>query len=172
MFIWCVLIKWLFHVICAKCKLHKPESTMCNTDHAFQSTGSEPPGFLQVPPPPSSGPAGQTVPDFRHQASWPGPPTPRPGPGHNACHAQRPYDTCQRQQHTWQSRHPLHPRQQPRHWGEYHAPTPILPTPFINNIKHVSLINTKVKALTNLIRGISIMLQSSCVEMMKCLLLD
>lgn len=61
--------------------------TICNTDHSSHSSGSEPPGELQVPPPPSPGRAGQTVPDSRDQVCWPGPPTPGPGPGYDACHA-------------------------------------------------------------------------------------
>lgn len=111
----------------AKCELYKPDSIVCNTDHASPSPGSEPPGKLQIPPPSSPGSAGQTVPDSRHQACWPGPPTPRPGLGHNARHAQWPFDTCQRQQHAWQPCHPVHTRKQPRHRGEYHTSTRILP---------------------------------------------
>lgn len=127
------------HILtCCCCNIHETELTFSTSSdlHNFLSlnsvlylfilpAGTQPPGELQVPPPPVSEPAGQTVPDAGLQAgrlSRPGPPRlapPYPGPaaGRRAHHEERTHVLGQRRQQPQQPRDPPQ-HEQPRRRSE------------------------------------------------------
>lgn len=80
------------------------------------AAGTEPPGELQVPPPPEPESAGQAVPDAGLQAGLIGragsrrsaSTRPRPAAGHRADHEEWTYAVCQRRQQPKQPRYPPH----------------------------------------------------------------
>lgn len=90
------------------------------------ASGTQPPGELQVPPPPDPEPAGQAVPNAGLQAGLFGQPRPRrsasthpwPAAGHHAGHEEWTHGLCQWQQ---QPQQPCYPSQygQSRQWGEW-----------------------------------------------------
>lgn len=80
------------------------------------AAGTQPPGELQVPPPPDPEPAGQAVPDAGLQAGLVGragphrstSTHPRPAAGHHADHEERTHGLSQRQQQPQQPCYPAH----------------------------------------------------------------